>query len=345
MISVLLTGSGGQASQSIIKCLRLANLGKKKFRIITTDIDPLLAGIYRGDKGYLLKKDWTIFIDKLNSICEKEKIDIIIPGSDIEIDFLSKRRNLLTKPLLLAGHEVIEITRDKWKTNLWLKENNYPYPKTFLGIPELITFPAIIKPRHGWGSNDQFKVDNLDELIHIKKYILNRWKEDQFITQEFLQGQELSGMAMVAKDGEILGITCAESWKKFGMSYKTIHGSEKDDLDFKLLVSKIIGRLGATGPVSVQAFRTGSSNHMGEIKIFELNPRFTGAQIVRALGGVNIPEILIENWLIGKKERPIIERKFIALWHSDYIYLTWEDYQKLKEKEEIEKTGEEIKLL
>jgi len=333
----------------------LANLGKKKFRIITSDIDPLLPGVYRGDQGYLVPKKWEEFIPTLNKIIAKEKIDIIIPGSDLEIDYLSPRRDHLKAPILLANKEKIEIVRDKWNLAEWLRKKNYPHPKTYLGIPlflkfpNYLKFPLILKPRKDWGSNDIFKVENQEQLEIIKKLILSKgFKEKDYITQECLSGTELSGMAFIAKDREILSINCAESIKKFGMSYKTIHGSEEDYLDFKLLVAKTVGRMGITGPVSVQAFRNGRSSSITdkpEIRIFEINPRFTGAQIVRALGGVNGPELLIENWLEGKKAYPTIKAKFVALWYSDYLYLPLGKYYRLKTLGFIEKSGKGVKLL
>jgi hypothetical protein len=158
-------------------------------------------------------------------------------------------------------------------------------------------------------------------------------------------------MALVSKDGEILSITCAESVKKFGMSYKTIHGSEQDNLDFKLLVAKIVGRMGITGPVSVQGFRTSkicdacTVTPYDSIKLFEINPRFTGAQVVRAMGGVNGPEVLIDNWLEGTKVYPICKERIIALWVADYGYISEKDYLELKEKKKIARKAKFTNLL
>ena len=338
--TVLVTGSGGQAALSIIKCLRLAG---EKYRIITTDVDPLLAGPYVGDKGYLIEKGWNLFIPQLNKICANERVDIIIPGSDIEIDHLSSRREKLNTPIILADKKIVKISRDKLLLSQWLEKKGFPYPRTFKGLmdinpfPRFIPYPVIIKPRMGWGSNDQTRIKSEEEMRAYREFFREQGKltEDSMITQELLDGTELSGMAIISKDGEILNISCAESVKKFGMSYKTIHGSEEDYLDFKSLVTKIVGKLGATGPLSIQGFKTSS----GEIKIFEFNPRFTGAQIVRAHGGVNGPDILIENWLNGTKQYPTVKERFVALWYADYLYIPYNDYENLKTKKEIEKKG------
>jgi carbamoyl-phosphate synthase large subunit len=348
---ILILGSSGQASLSVIKCLRLANLATPKYRIITEDLDPLLPGAYVGDVGYINEKDDDKWIAGINKIIAEEKVDLVIPCHDIPVDIISRRRDEIKAPILLAQKEKIEITRDKWLFNHWLKLNGYPAPRTHLGLvsicpfPEYVHFPVIVKPRKGFGSKDQYIINSQEEMEALKELFKTKGiKEEDYITQEKLEGMELSGMALVSKDGEILSITCAESVKKFGMSYKTIHGGEEDHLDFKLLVAKIIGRMGITGPVSVQGFRTTSSvrstsslTPYGDIKIFETNPRFTGAQIIRAMGGVNGPEILIDNWLEGTKSYPLITGKFVAFWYADYLYATNRHYEELKTNKKIKR--------
>jgi carbamoyl-phosphate synthase large subunit len=325
MRNILIVGSSGQASLSTIKCLRLANIKKQKYNIITSDIDPLLIGAYVGDRGYLIRKEVSEWIDDINKIVAKEDIDLIIVAHDIPLEILSFRKNEVDAEILLPPDNVLKLARDKFALANWLRENKFPYPKTWKGsdVKYVNPFPVITKPRGGFGSRMVFDCSNQFQLQNMIQYSKEHGFEN--IIQEKLDGTELSAMATVAKDGEILSITCAESVKKFGMSYKTIHGGETDDLDFKLMIAKIVGKLGVVGPLSVQGFRSG-----GEIKIFEFNARFTGAQIVRAMGGVNSPEILIDNWLDGVKSYPTIPKKFIALWYADYYYVPYIGYENLK---------------
>lgn len=344
MKTILIVGSSGQASLSTIKCLRLANRARYKYRIITSDIDPLLIGMYIGDKGYLVRKENNDWIEDINRIIANEGVDLVIGAHDIPLEILSKRRYDVDAPIMLPSKKIINVARDKFILSKWLEKNGFPYPKTFeLGIPPQlpsgIKYPVIVKPRKGFGSKLVFRCSDVSQLIYMLRYAKQQGFEN--IIQEYLNGTELSGMATIAKDGEILSITCAESIKKFGMSYKTIHGSESDDLDFKLLVAKIVGKLGAIGPLSVQAFRTPS----GEIKIFEINARFTGAQIIRAIGGVNSPEILVDNWLDGVKSYPIVSEKFIALWYADYCYIPYDEICKAKSMHEAERLTRSVSLL
>lgn len=358
MRTVLILGSSGQAALSVIKCLRLANLESPKYRIITEDLDPLLPGAYVGDVGYINEKDDDKWIAGINKIIAEENVDLIIPCHDIPVDIVSKRREEINAPILVAEKEKIQITRDKWLFNQWLKMNGYPSPKTWLGLqtishfPDCIPYPVIVKPRGGYGSKDQYIINSQEEMEALKDlFKAKELKENDYITQEKLEGTELSGMALVSKDGEILSITCAESVKKFGMSYKTIHGSEQDHLDFKLLVAKIVGRMSLTGPVSVQGFRTSkicvacTDTSYANIRLFEINPRFSGAQVIRAMAGVNGPEILIDNWLEEKKSYPITNGRFVAFWYADYLYTTNSKYEELKTVKKIKRNAIGVPLL
>ena len=358
MKTILILGSSGQAALSVIKCLRLANLENPKYRIITEDLDPLLPGAYVGDVGYINEKDDDKWIAGINKIIAEEKVDLVIPCHDIPVDIVSKRREEINAPILVAEKEKILITRDKWLFNQWLRYNGYPSPKTWIGLPiithfpDIIPYPVIIKPRGGFGSKDQYTINSQEEMEALKDLFKAKGlNEEDYITQEKLEGTELSGMALVSKDGEILSITCAESVKKFGMSYKTIHGGEEDHLDFKLLVAKIIGRMGITGPVSVQGFRTSqicvacTDTSYADIRLFEINPRFSGAQVIRAMAGVNGPEVLIDNWLNRTKVYPICKERIIALWEADYGYISEKDYLELKEKKKTTRKAKFTNLL
>lgn len=104
--------------------------------------------------------------------------------------------------------------------------------------------------------------------------------------------------------------------------------------------------------VSVQGFRTTSSVRStyssppyGDIKLFEINPRFSGAQVIRAMAGVNGPEILIDNWLEEKKSYPITNGRFVAFWYADYLYTTNSKYEELKTVKKIKRNAIGVPLL
>lgn len=338
MIAVLVTGGGGQVAQSVIKCLRLA----KDYRIIVTDIDPLLTGVYRGDVGYLISKGFNFYAEEINAICHDEEIDIIIPCSDVELDWYADHVNEIETPVLMASPKIVKLCRDKWLTAKTLKEKGFNSPETYtfdeyegLGNPE---GNYILKPRYGFGTRHFYHPKNPVELCFFASYMERQGFEP--IIQEYLEGPEYSGMVFTAKDGEILAVTSAKSEKRFGMSYKTIHAGEEEQKHVKTRARAIAEELETIGPLSVQ-IRT----HNDGLYVHEMNARFTGAQIIRAILGVNGPDILVKNWLTGEKQHPKVKKAAVALWYADYIYIPLKTVSDLQQKGHIDKKGKVRRLL
>jgi len=338
MITVLVTGGGGQVAQSVIKCLRLA----KDYRIIVTDIDPYLTGIYRGDAGYLISKGWKSYYQDINNICRDEKVQIIIPCSDIELDYIVKNIEEFDVPILMAYPETVRLCRDKWLTAKALREKGFNSPLTYsfeeyegLEKPE---GDYILKPRFGFGTRHFYHPHDSTELYALAAYMeRDGWEP---IVQQYLEGPEYSGMVFLSKDSEILAVTSAKSEKRFGMSYKTIHASEEEDKPIKRLMCEIATALGVIGPLSVQI-----RIHKGELYVHELNARFTGAQVIRAVLGVNGPDILIKNWLMGEKHYSTIKYGAVALWYADYMYIMKEEAEDLQETLKTPHKGRMLKIL
>lgn len=337
MINALITGVGGTASQSIVRCLKLANFRKKQYRIVVTDIDPLLVGIYRGDRGYLVSRQWSKYVEEIVRICRRERIDVLIPGSDLELSRISESRDEIEKvtTILMASDRVIHTCRDKPKTYEFLIMNGFRAPRTFAAeevdnaLTEL-SFPILVKPREGFGSRHQYLIYDKRGVNYALDIIRRAgWNP---ILQEYLGGTEFSGMAHVAADGDSLGTICLRSVKKFGMSYKTVldesYQAENRHID------RVAEKLKSIGPLSVQFKKIGKS-----IYTFEMNARFTGAQIVRAVAGFNGPDVLTKNFLFGHKEHLVKPRKLIALWFADYTYITPRDYATLIRKDVTEMRG------
>jgi len=338
MITVLVTGGGGQVAQSVIKCLRLAF----DYRIVITDIDPLLAGIYRGDVGYLISKGWGSYAQEMNAICKKESVDIIIPCSDVELDYIVDNVSNFNTPILMADPKTVKLCRDKWLTAKTLREYGFNAPLTYsFEEYEGMEYPEgdyILKPKLGFGTRHFYHPHDAEELCALANYMEKEGYEP--VVQEYLEGAEYSGMVLIATDGEILSVTLAKSEKRFGMSYKTIHLTELEDRPIHELMYHIAKKLEAVGPLSVQM-----RMHNGEPYVQEMNARFTGAQIIRAVLGVNGPDILVKNWLTGEKQYPQIKRRAVALWYADYMYVTTEDVRDLNIKRKTLKKGDVLKLL
>jgi carbamoyl-phosphate synthase large subunit len=66
----------------------------------------------------------------------------------------------------------------------------------------------------------------------------------------------------------------------------------------------------------------------GEPKIFEVNPRFSASCPIRAVAGINEPDILFRNWVLGEKIRSKGYRRIVSLRYWNEVYITQSTYEK-----------------
>ena len=130
MKKILVTGCGSLLGQGIIKTI----LSIKKYKIFGTDYIKDSIGHYWVKKVYILpdilKKNTSInkWYIKILNIIKRHKINYLIPGLDFELQILNKIKSKIEKNtkcrLIISDKRVIDICRDKWKTNMFLKKNN-----------------------------------------------------------------------------------------------------------------------------------------------------------------------------------------------------------------------------
>ena len=93
--NTLVTAAGGAIGQGIIKSIRLSKLD---CRIVTTDVQPYAAGLYRGDAGYLVPMAREkVFVDRIIDICRQEDIHIVLPGTDYELPSFAENKERIER--------------------------------------------------------------------------------------------------------------------------------------------------------------------------------------------------------------------------------------------------------
>lgn len=332
-ISVLITGvSGGGVGRQVLKALRISHI---PYRITGTDITQFSFGFLDCDKTYVvpLAND-AKYLSTILKICKKEKIQILIPGSEPELKVISSNRELFRNILILINEKrVIDICSNKWKTYEFFKDNNINFPKSFsikkiLDIKKIKKFPIILKPvGNSSGSSNVFVVRNKKELELIAKYLLNQ--RISILAQEYIGSgdEEYTVGALSDFNGDLIGVipirrivkgalslkskVKSRSFnKKFlsissGISQGTI-GSWKD---IKKYVEEIVEKLKSKGPLNIQCRKTKDG-----FFAFEINPRFSGTTFLRAMAGFNEPDILIRKHFLGEKIiKPIKYKNFTIL--------------------------------
>jgi len=332
-IPVLVAGvGGGSVGEQIVFALRAA---ETPYRIIAADMDPFSLGLYSADKGYLVPGATNeSYLSKMLEICKKESVKVLIPGSVAELVKISKNRDFFEKqgilPLMNASN-VIDLCQNKWKTYLFLRNNGFNVPESYLwkeGINGIeIANPVIIKPyvRTG-GSRFVFVAQNNDELSFFLRFLKHQGYTP--MVQKYIGSaeDEYTVGVLTSFEGELLGsiaikrrlvsrLSTLYTIKNYRDDSKPLHistgvsqGLIDDFAEVRKNAEKIALKLGSKGPINIQCRVTEEG-----ISVFDVNPRFSGTESLRALAGYNAPDALIKKYVLGEDINGLCYKKGTVL--------------------------------
>ncbi len=287
-MNVLVTGVGGGIGQGIIKSLRM--IENIKINVVAADISEFATGLYTADASYLVDKyDSDRYLESLSKIFIKESIDFYFPGTDVELIFCSKNKQLIMDTFgvhtVISSEAVINIAHDKYKTAMFLKENNFHYPKTIHlqdADEDNIVFPVIIKPCVGYGSNGVYKVNN---LIELKAHLKN---PQDILIQECIGDDNAEYTCTVVKVNGLLSPVLA--LKRILRAGDTYRATPEKSKKIEQYVSDVAKELDIDGGCNFQ-LRLDTN---GNPKIFEINSRFSGTTPFCAQIGFNPVEFYLK---------------------------------------------------
>jgi carbamoyl-phosphate synthase large subunit len=333
---VLVTAVGGIIAQGIIKSLKLANssdIGLVKYKIIAADMSPQAAGLYRCHDGFLLPPaNSPDYIENIVKIAREEDIDAIYVGSDKELLVIGESKKRIEREsgakVLSGPVQVLNVGRDKWKTYLFLKQNDLPVPRSALPIDaEKFTkefdFPIVVKPREGHGSLFFYLVHCKSEM---KQAISNIQKAGWHpLLQEFLNGDNIeytSGVTLDRFGKYVMSSISIRKTVKNGQTYKAFID---DYREVRRSSEEAAIKLGGIGSINIQAKLAGNKP-----KIFEINPRFSATCPMRSAAGINEPDIVFRNFVLGEEIRVKRYRKLVCMRYWNEVYIDFPTYEKVR---------------
>ena len=81
-----------------------------RWNVIATDANPFAWGLYKVEQKTLLPHGYDQdYICKLEEVVRKFNVHAIIPGSEIEVDVLSRNRNAFGIPVIVNSSELIPL--------------------------------------------------------------------------------------------------------------------------------------------------------------------------------------------------------------------------------------------
>lgn len=346
-ITALVTAVGGRSvGYQILESLKMF---PGKYRIIASDMDPFSPGIYEADTGYLLPSaDSKQYIEKLVKLIKKEKIDVILPGSQVEVKTIAKHKNVLDKTgavSIVGPYSVIEMAFNKRKLHRFLTEHKILTPPTVeLDSPEKakgLKFPIVVKPsRDTSGSRNVHIVKDMNELVFLFEDL--KREKIELIAQEYVgsEDEEYTVGVLINKNGQILdtivmkrrliglsmGLERKINGKKYILSTGYSQGFFVDRPDVKAYCEHVARVVGTIGPLNIQC-RRGKKG----VYIFEVHPRFSGSASMRSLMGFNEPDILIRDFLgVDKINEVSYKMGYAVIRRFANTVVRIKDYEKAK---------------
>jgi carbamoyl-phosphate synthase large subunit len=325
MTTILITGAGGGVGQGVIKSLKM--IKDMDITVVAADMSELATGLYAADVAYLVDRcDSDGYLESLSKIFKKESIDFYIPGTDVELEFCAKNKQLIIDEFnvhtIISSLEVIRISDDKYKTASFLRENKFNYPATsYLNDIDIkdVKYPVIVKPAIGCRSIGVYKVNSLDELVpHLKD-------SKDTIIQEYVGSEEKEYTCTVVKVGDELSQVLA--MKRVLRSGDTYRAEPIKSEKIEKYVSDIATKLDIDGSCNFQL----RLDMQGEPKIFEINSRFSGTTPFCAQIGFNPIEFYLKKTL-GIECSVSVNYKVIILRHWSEIVIDKSELNQLSDE-------------
>jgi len=324
-INVLLTSAGAIHGLGVIDCLK-NNYEKRKIKIICTDMEKNKLLINKSDGFYVVPKgNSKKFINSILKICQKEKIDIIIPSHINEILSISKNIKLFNSKNIkttISSFNNLNIFLDKEKTYSKLKKIGIDIPKyhrvknykEFLEAIKKLGYPQkniCFKPTKysESGGTRGFRIlrqkntakkiilhekpDSIEIDFETTKSALKNTGRIDLLVMEYLPGDEFSTYVFAEK-GKM--IYCISNLRQKLDDYHSFEAKIQNNEKIEIMCRKIIKELELTSNINIQ-FKN-SKNKVP--KLIEINPRIGGTVILPSISGINLPYLAIKQCLNEK---------------------------------------------
>lgn len=293
--NILITSAGKRVS-----LVKLFKKTIKKFgydiKILTSDMSPHFApaGIISDGCFQVPRAVDSKYIEVLLKICIENNIKIVIPTIDTELLLLSTNKKSFRNygiTVLICDHDIIDICRDKRKTNLFFENSNIKIPKMI--DKNYPVFPMFAKPYDGSLSKDIHLINNKQELT---PEILNNPK---LIFMEYISKDEYKEFTVdiyYGTDHKVKSIVPRERIEiRAGEINK---GYTRKNYLVNFLKERLGCLPGVVGCICIQLFYKEENN---DVLGIEINPRFGGGYPLSYHAKADFPLFIMKEYFMNEK--------------------------------------------
>lgn len=281
----LITSIGSMSAEAVIQEIKKTTDAK----IIGCNLHPKswTASSRLVDKFYQIApfSEKEIYLSEIKKIIKKEKIEIIIPLTDPEVDIFSEHYDdfisIGARPYI-SNKTSIKIARDKLLLSEFFKEKNIPTIPTIVGnIGEKIHFnyPLIAKKQKGRSSQGNIIIDDQRAFDFYKKIIFSK----EYIIQPYIPGDIYVVDIVRQADGRsAIPITRQELVRTSNGAGIVVEIKKNKHVCNKLAID-ISNILNIEGCINIEFLMTKETP-----LLMDINPRFSAGVSFSMLAGYNM---------------------------------------------------------
>lgn len=328
MIHVLVTaiGGGGHGDQ-ILKALRLASPGC--YRIFGADAKPGRAQAELVEDFVVLPSAHDpVYPGRLFEICRRWDIQVLFHGCEPELKLFAEHRAQIAAAgifLPINTSPLIRLCMDKAALNKRLDDLGFGSSRYALvadpdDLAAIDWFPLVVKPSvGGGGSANVYIAQTSQELMALAEYLTLGKTTHGFVIQEYVGRPEEEFTVGVLHDlhGRFVDSIAVQRDLSGGLNRRMVvpNRTAKAELGPRLVISsgisqgrigkfhqitdqcrEIADALGSHGPLNIQCRFVD-----GKVRVFEINPRYSGTTSLRAMVGFNEPDLMIRHHLLQEQ--------------------------------------------
>jgi len=217
---ILITGAGGPAGINFTKSLKIA---AEKIFLVGTEANRHYLYLAQTDRRYDVPRATALgYLDELNRIIVKEKVEFVHPQPDTEVKILSEKREKLEAATFLPSKIAVRICQDKFESAKVWRQKGLSVPKTMelkdtadveTAFRELGS-PLWIRAKEGAGGTGSTPAGNKQTAVSWITYWRSRDKDWEFIAQEYCRGRNIAFHSLW-KDGELVTSMARERLEYF----------------------------------------------------------------------------------------------------------------------------------
>jgi carbamoyl-phosphate synthase large subunit len=286
-----LVSSGGRRVE-LIRCFKSdgARLGLK-IRTVATDAKKTLsAACQAADVSREVPRcSAGNFIEVMLEICAAEKVTLLVPTIDTELEVLSRHAADFARigtRVVVSSPEVVAMARDKMETIKFLDRAGVNTPRS-LGLrdyredPSQLKGPLIAKPKGGSSSIGIVRGTGAADFAGLP--------EADYLVQELWSGREYTVNLFFDQQG---ALRCTIPHLRLEVRGGEVSKGRTERVPQLVAAAGKIARAlpGARGPLCFQAILTES----GDYAVFEINARFGGGYPLAHQAGARFSQWLLE---------------------------------------------------